>query len=155
MGYTTVFKGEFKLEPTLNKPQMDYLQKFSETRRMKRNPDMLVDSTAEAVGFADLGADGEYFVSGAGFAGQDNTPDVLDHNEPPGKQPSLWCQWVPNEDGTALIWNGAEKFYEYHEWLKYIIEKFMMPWGIKCNGTMLCCGEDPKDASEIQVVDNA
>lgn len=121
---------------------------------MKRNAQQLTDPYASAVGFTHLGTEGEFFVSGAGFAGQEHTADVIDHNTPPGKQPGLWCHWIPNADGSKMEWDGGEKFYEYVKWLRYIIREFLRPWGINCNGQVLCCGEDPEDVSMIRVAND-
>ena len=151
MGYTTVFKGSFTLQLFLNEAQRTFLLKLSQTRRMKRNPERLTDIYASAVGLTHLGTEGEFFVGGAGFAGQEHTADNIDHNNPPGKQPGLWCHWIPNADGSKLEWDGGEKFYEYVEWLRYIISNFLRPWGISGNGQVLCSGEHPGDVSMIRI----
>ena len=41
MGYSTDFYGFWTLTPALSLAQTDYLQKFSRTRRVKRNPDTI------------------------------------------------------------------------------------------------------------------
>lgn len=69
-------------------------------------------------------------------------------------QPGLWCHWIISEDGTKLKWNEAEKFYYYIEWLKYLINHFFEPWGIKLNGEIEWQGEDPDDFGKIIVTDN-
>ena len=68
--------------------------------------------------------------------------------------PGLWCDWVPNEDGTALEWNGAEKFYDYVPWIKYLIENFIKPWGLTVNGEVEWEGEESGDLGLIVVKDN-
>lgn len=68
--------------------------------------------------------------------------------------PSFYCQWVPSKDGTEIVWNGGEKFYEYIPWLKYIITKFIEPWGYKLNGEVEWQGEEPGDFGKILVQDN-
>jgi hypothetical protein len=66
MGYTTDFYGFWTLNPALSLAQTDYLQKFSRTRRVKRNPDAITDRRLAAIRLAairlDLGVDAEYFV---------------------------------------------------------------------------------------------
>ncbi|MBV9849396.1 MAG: hypothetical protein JO250_06890 [Armatimonadetes bacterium] len=52
------------------------------------------------------------------------------------KPPTLYCQWVPTEDGAGLEWDGAEKFYYYGPWLEYLILHFLRPWGYTLNGTV-------------------
>jgi hypothetical protein len=121
MGYTTVFHGSIELQPALNERQIAFLKKLSETRRMRRNGQDLTDPDAAAVGLPGVGIEGEFFVNGPGFAGQDEPGDVLDPNNPPMRQPGLWCHWVPSDDGTRIIWNRMEKFYEYVPWLKYTL----------------------------------
>ena len=40
--------------------------------------------------------------------------------------PAYWCDWTPTGDGSALIWNGAEKFYRSEQWLSFI-DIFLCP----------------------------
>lgn len=155
MGYTTDFNGSFELNKPLAPAHKAYLEKFAETRRMKRKeelalelPDPIRDAAELPVGF-----DGAYFVNGRGYCGQDNDESVTDSNRPPTGQPSLWCQWVPNNDGTAIVWDGGEKFYEYVDWIEYLIENFLKPWGYTLNGEVEWIGEDPNDRGMI-VIDN-
>jgi hypothetical protein len=85
MGYTTEFEGKFTVTPELSQEHMDYLNQFSETRRMKRDPKILEgfqDFLREVVGLP-LGTDGEYFVGGKGHCGQDRDASIIDYNEPP------------------------------------------------------------------------
>jgi hypothetical protein len=133
-----------------------YLKQFSGTRRMRRAAQKLKhcpDPLREAVGLP-LGKEGAYFVSGGGWAGQDHDESVLDYNRPPAGQPGLWCQWIPNALGTAIVWNGGEKFYDYVEWLEYLIGHFLAPWGYLLNGEMKWAGEDEVDQGTILVKDN-
>lgn len=71
-----------------------------------------------------------------------------------GAQPGLWCQWIPDKDGTIIIWDGGEKFYEYVSWLRYIIKNFLEPWGYTLNGQIRYRGEDWDDQGYITVTDN-
>jgi hypothetical protein len=156
MGYTTDFEGAFDISPDLKMKHYAYLLKFSESRRMKRDEKKLAkikDPARKAVG-RPVGVEGEFFVSGEGFMGQDNDSSVLDGNRPPKTQPGLWCQWVPSEDGTQIEWNGAEKFYDYVDWLKYIVKNFLKPWGYKLNGCVEWKGEESGDIGKIKVKNN-
>lgn len=156
MGYTTDFTGEFKLDRPLAPAHQAYLTKFNETRRMRRDPQIaakLPDPVREAVELP-LGPEGDFFVGGAGFMGQDGDDSVVNHNSPPNSQPGLWCQWRPNDDGTAIVWDEGEKFYEYTEWLWYLIETFLKPWDYKLNGTVRWQGEDSNDRGAIVVKNN-
>lgn len=71
-----------------------------------------------------------------------------------GGMPSYYCQWVPNEDGTAIQWDGGEKFRGYMEWLEYIIGAFLIPWGYTLNGEVHWSGDEVRDVGKIIVVDN-
>lgn len=68
--------------------------------------------------------------------------------------PGFYCQWVPTVDGDGIEWDGNEKFYEYVEWLEYIIKHFIEPWGLKLNGEVEWQGESNDDRGLIVVVDN-
>jgi hypothetical protein len=163
MGYTTDFSGKFKLNKQLTLEHSTYLKAFSETRRMCRNAALvaeLPDHRREAVGLP-VGPDGGYYVGAIDLnnkdicAGQDfKSPNVTNSNSPPQGQPGLWCQWVPTEDDDGIEWNGGEKFYEYVEWLEYLIENFLKPWGYVLNGTVFWYGEDHNDRGKIFVLDN-
>lgn len=113
-----------------------------------------------------------------------NAPDVIDSNEPPGaptfeqfrgsdflksysafdkalkdaikngSQPGLWCQWELTDSGEQLEWDGSEKFYNYVEWLRYLINNFFAPWGITLNGEIEWFGEDRNDRGKIVVTNN-
>lgn len=142
MGYTTDFSGQFNLNKQLSPKMQQFLKLFNETRRMKRNTD-------EA-----FGVDGEFFVFGGGDFGQASEPNIINHNQPPSTQPSLWCQWTPTEDGMGIEWDGGEKFYSYTEWLVYLIHKILAPNGYVLNGVVEYSGEETSDVGEIVVVDN-
>lgn len=78
--------------------------------------------------------------------------------------PSYYCQWVPTEDGTAIEWNGDEKFYGSVEWMKHLINHFLKPGAEApldflqknhvCNGKIIAQGEDPRDRWKLLVNDN-
>jgi len=152
MGYTTDFLGQFKLNKPLDAETKEYLTAFAQTRRMRRNPKKIAEifgGTPEQYGI-----EGEFFVKGLGFCGQDNDASVLDHNYPPKTQPSLWCQWTPTADGTAIEWDGNEKFYNYVEWLEYIVKNFLDPKGFSITGDVVWQGEEVGDVGIINVRGN-
>jgi hypothetical protein len=156
MGYTTDFDGEFTLDKPLDAVQASYLKKLAETRRMKRDPAIAVtlpDPVRKAVGLP-IGDEAGYFVGGEDFMGQEKDKSVLDYNKPPTGQPGLWLQWEPSDDGTAIVWNEAEKFYDYTAWLKYLIDNFLAPWGYTLNGEVEWQGEDSEDKGILGVKDN-
>lgn len=155
MGYTTEFCGSLSFNKPVEKWLVEYINKFSKTRRMKRSPELIKETFPnwEELCFnGELGDEGEYFVGGTGFAGQDHDVSVLNHNVPARTQPGLWCDWVIGED--FLEWNGAEKFYHYEEWLEYLIDNFFQPLGYVLNGEIYWEGEDRDDFGTIHVEDN-
>lgn len=153
MGYYTEFDGEFRVSPPLRPEHATYLRAFSRTRRMKRdslNTSLRSDPVREGVSLP-VGDEGAYFVGEEGFKGQDIGPDVINSNIPPVGQPGLWCQWIPTEDCTAIVWDGGEKFYGYIEWIKYLIAHFLKPWGYTLNGEVYWEGEERDDAGIIRI----
>ena len=75
----------------------------------------------------------------------DNLPDA----------PGVWCQWIPCDEGAGIEWDGVEKFYNYIEWLDYLIDHFLKPWGYVLNGEVEWQGEERNDLGRIVVRDNA
>lgn len=102
MGYTTEFKGSFKLTPALNAEQKEVLNRIYDSE----------------------GEEGE---------------------------PSSYCQWEINEAGDELEWDGGEKFYNYEEWLHYINNHLLKPWGIVMDGIVKWQGEEMDDRGKIEV----
>lgn len=143
MGYTTDFSGSFKLDRPLDIETFNLLKGLSSTRRMARNVDE-----------KKYGVEGEFYVKGKGFAGQDRDKTIIDFNTPPKTQPGLWCQWVPNDTGTEIEWDGNEKFYCYVEWIQYIIDKILTPRKYKLNGEVEWQGEDSGDVGKIVIKNN-
>lgn len=153
MGYTTDFSGEVSITPPLNQAEISFLNAFNATRRVQRTR-------------------GPYYVGDRGCGvltpGQtfDGESDVTNMNAAPEGQPGLWCQWIPTEDGTAIQWDGGEKFYESEAWMEYIIDHFLKPGCIAakelpflqanhiCNGEIEAQGEDPNDRWKLVVEDN-
>lgn len=142
MGYHTDFRGSFQLDKKLSPEMQEFLTKLCNTRRMGRNTD------------DEFGVEGEFFIEGTGYKGQDSGGDVINVNEPPTTQPSLWCQWIPTEDGLSIEWDGGEKFYNYTEWIYYIINKILLPNGYTLNGSVQWRGEEFGDDGFMEVRDN-
>jgi hypothetical protein len=185
VGYTTEFNGSFQFSRKLNDTEIGYINTFSGTRRMKRDPNKLMElykgehglPNPDLTGTPKLpmsegtvtiinkdgenlpatnpyGVDGEYFCMNDSFLGQSYDESIINSNTPPKTQPGLWCQWVVDEDGTCLSWDQGEKFYDYIEWLQYLIKNFFEPWGVKLNGEVEWRGEDWEDNGTIVVTDN-
>ena len=125
MGYTTEFEGKF----VLNKP----LDPHTETRRMARKVPKK------------YGVEGEFYVGGKGYFGQEKEKNILDYNRPPATQPSLWLHWKPSDEATEIVWDGGEKFYEYEDWLRYLCDKILSPRGYEINGSVKFQGEESDD----------
>jgi hypothetical protein len=94
------------VQPPLNESEVGYLRRFAESRRMERDSGPYT---------CDAGPDA------------DESPDVLDANQPPLDQPSLWCHWEPTPDGREIRWNGAEKFDSAEKWMLYLAQVFLAP----------------------------
>jgi hypothetical protein len=149
MGYSTDFEGSFTLDKPLSIAQYNYLKAFNEIRHVSRHENItekLPDRLRTKVGLP-VGVEGEFYVG-------DADEGVIDQNQEAKTQPGLWCQWTPTEDGEGIEWDGGEKFYNYVEWLEYIITSFIKPWGFKLNGEVKWEGESNKDMGKIVVKDN-
>ena len=158
MGYTTDFYGSVSFNKPITDELRDYINKFSETRRMKRDVEKIKENFPdwEKNCFnGNLGVDGEYFVGGESFVfmGRDEDKSIVDYNRAPSTQPGLWCQWIIDENGD-LVWDEGEKFYNYEEWLVYLINNFFAPSGYICNGDIEFQGEDMEDFGTIHVENN-
>ena len=108
MGYTTEFDGEIAVTPPLNADEVSFLRDLANTRRMNRTK-------------------GPLYISKDANFGQDDRSDVIDYNQSHPDQPGLWLCWEPSDDGSAIAWNGAEKFYNSAEWMRYLVEKLLTP----------------------------
>ena len=163
MGYTTKFEGSFEFEEPLTDEMIQYINRFSTTRRIKRNVVKIKETYSDWKNLSfngDLGKDGEYFVGDSewilDWKSKDDSFDtsIINYNEPPAKQPGLWCQWVVSLDGKHLEWDGNEKFYNYVEWLEYLINHFFTPSNIFMNGSVMWRGENVEDIGKITVKHN-
>lgn len=154
MGYSTDFEGKFTIDKNLDDKTYNFLCKLAETRRMKRDICLLPSTGFEKYGFDSWGEEGEFYVDAGGLAGQNREKSILEYNQAPQTQPGLWCQWVPNNDRVTIEWDGNEKFYNYLEWLEYIIEKVLEPRGYKLNGLVSWQGEEASDFGQIKVKNN-
>ena len=152
MGYTTTFKGRFELDKPLKPEHQAYLDAFSSTRHMTWRVDEIAkipDPIRDAAELP-LGEQGEYFVAMAEAA----YSLAEDPNHSPKSQPSLYCQWMPSNDGKGIEWDEAAKFQSYDEWLWYVIEHFLKPWGYTLDGSVAYQGEDREDYGLLVVKDN-
>jgi len=156
MGYDTQFRGRFDLDKKLTDAHATYLRRFAEVRHMAREETLagkMPDPMREAVGLP-IGSMGMYFTGGTGYSGQDRDLSIIDYNSS-GRVPSLWCFWIPTEDLLGIEFDEErEKFYNYVEWIEFIIEHFLKPWGYVLNGEVQWVGEDVFDDRGTIVVEN-
>jgi len=68
--------------------------------------------------------------------------------------PDSYLQWVPSEDLQALVYDDNEKFYEYKDWLKWVLSHWIGRWGIVANGEILWSGEETDDNGILKVENN-
>lgn len=160
MGYQTDFTGEINIVPPLNPHEISYLSDFASSRRMDRVAGPYSTEEIDPFGREDPRLNG---------------PNG--YNTPPYGQPGLWCQWVSNEDGTGLVWDKVEKFYNADAWMFFVINTFLKPgatlqseprrpdWKYPdaighftfdhvLNGVITAAGEDPDDRWLLVVRNN-
>ena len=77
-----------------------------------------------------------------------------DERHEASKYPGIWCQWIPNEEKLAIVWDESEKFYEYTAWIKYLIRVYLKPWGYTLNGSVVWDGENVSDNGIIVIEEN-
>ena len=145
MGYTTDFLGHFIIDKKVDEDTFNLMNGLAGSRRMKRSglPDK-------------YGVEGEFYFETENM-GQNKNPlmgEIVEYNTPPRTQPSLWLQWVVEDDHQTIRWDGSEKFYNYIGWIKYLIEKILKPRGYKVNGAVSWQGEDKEDVGTINITEN-
>ena len=149
MGYATTFTGHFNFNKKPNNALKEYINDFSKSRRMKRDVNKIKESDANCKNNCfkgKLGIEGEYYIS------KDENSDV-NYNCPPSIQPSLWCDWIINDE-HQLVWDGIEKFYNYKEWHEYLISNFFEGDEYILNGEIEFKGEYEEDHGFIVVENN-
>lgn len=178
MGYTTNFTGEIAVTPPLSADEADFLARFARTRHCEHQPNLYfaMPGLLSPAELLQLGRHAAYMHSDC------PRPGSSCYRSATGA-PGLWCQWVPgtiNHDTgefTSIEWNGGEKFYDYAEWMKFLIQHFLMPGafaltgsglaetgsaaavmspaGHVLNGVIEWRGEEDSDMGQIIVKDNA
>ena len=157
MGYTTEFRGKFKFNKPVIDKLKDYVNSFCGVRHMIRDTRIIKQiypNWNDMCYFGNLGPEGEYFINDDCNFGQSMDASIVNYNLAPKTQPGLWCQWEIDDSGEHLVWNGAEKFYDYVDWLKYLIDTFFEPNGYFLTGVMEFQGEDYDDCGHIIVRNN-
>jgi hypothetical protein len=108
MGYTTDFLGHIDIDPVLNEHEQAYLAAFGLARHFDRPA-------------------GSYDVPGNPYADDRQGVDLDAYNRLGTGKPQLYCQWVVCPTGCCLSFDGNEKFYEPVQWLRYLIDHFLVP----------------------------
>lgn len=167
MGYSTEFFGKFETDRVMDESFINYINAFSARRHMKRDLEEIKKiyphDWAQQCFNGDLGVEGAYFIGDKEDSkvfkytifnkdGEDSS--VIDYNTQPKGQPGLWCQWIIGPDRKSLVWDNGEKFYNYTEWLEYLIQHFFAPCGYVLNGRVKWQGEDINDSGIIVVTNN-
>lgn len=156
MGYTTTFSGSLRFNREVSVQMQEFINRFSATRRMPRDNDKIKEvypNWRELCFFGDLGNNGAYFAPISRNFGQEDDGTIIDSNGwRCSVHPSLWCHWIIEDN--KLMWDGGEKFYDYVEWLEYLIKHFFAPLGYVLNGDIEWEGEERDDCGTIHVVNN-
>lgn len=151
MGYTTWFEGGFTPNKPFKKEFINYINAFSEKRHEPRDVEIIKRSDPDWSKHCldgNLGPYGMYYVGS--FNG-----GIVDRSSVKGYTcPGYWCDWFINEKTGAVEWNETENFYEYTDWLIFLIKNFFEPAGYILNGGILWEGEDNEDRGKISVVNN-
>lgn len=172
MGYTTRFAGEIHFDHPVSAELKKYINSFAKTRHVRCDTSMIQRLFPEWQKYSwkgQLGFEGEYFI---GPRIEINRPvidseetfyrwkdeinkanGIIDDNVPPRGVPGLWCNWIIDENGS-LCWSRGEKFYNYEEWLVYLIDRFFAPKGYLLDGKLLYSGEREDDMGYIFVRNN-
>lgn len=66
-----------------------------------------------------------------------------------------YCQWELKNN--SIVWDGGEKFYNYVEWLEYIIKyiESQEPNTYSYSGQLLWQGEEIGDIGKIYITENS
>jgi hypothetical protein len=150
MGYTTEYDGQISVEPPLNPTEVAYLQAFAATWRGERPDD-------------------PYYI-GSEISLDHTSARLIPFNpRPPAGQPNERCCWTPTDDGSAIVWDGSEKFYDGPDWMQYLIDHFLtrtagsfaadprsegFTFDHQCHGHLRAQGEDFRDRWALAVSGN-
>ncbi len=151
-GYDTQFTGEFRLNKELSPELYKYLRFFSAQKRVKW------DNLPE-----EFGTDGEYYYEGMddyvseymfGKKISECSPVKVASVGSPGTQPNSWCNWTPTRDRIRIVWNGRKNFNDYVNWLRYIIENFLVDRDYILKGEVYYCGDCTLDYIRSDIGEN-
>jgi hypothetical protein len=136
------------ISPPLKEEHKKYLLAFNAVRHMALRDGVKIPCpTREAAGLPD---EARFCVVDLDHG----NARIADYNRPPEGVPGLWCGWTVSDDGKYLQWDGVEKFYNYVEWLGFMMETFLISWGYTLEGMIDWQGEDPDDTGHIVIDQN-
>lgn len=170
MGYTTEFRGAFRITPKVDAVLACRLNLWLNSRHFKRTFD--VANAEDTTLFGKPGDHGEFVMPSLRKAVQHTiqqgyNPLIAVHminadddfralsdeemrvyNEMPGDIPSLWSDILiinsTKEDESFLTWNGSEKSRHLDEWIKRVAG-FLHQCGYQVEGCIAAQGEDAGD----------
>ena len=155
MGYDTYFNGEFELDRLLTDDQREFLDLWLSGDHVARDADLLKSAACskqnlECLNLLDrLGMEpGEECVN---YIGHPNDGAETGHD--PHSLPGRHCYWQISPRGATISCERGSSFL-YVEWLTYIIEHFIKPWGYTLNGEVYWDGDQNDDRGKIEVIDN-
>ena len=156
MGYTTWFEGGLTPNKPFKKEFVNYINAFSEKWHEPEDVEIIKrfdPDWAKHCLDGNLGPYGMYYVGN--FDEGSFNKGIIDRSAAKGYTcPGYRCDWCINEEAGVVEWNGGEKFYQYTDWLIYLIENFFEPAGYILNGEFIWIGEDSEDRGKISVVNN-
>jgi hypothetical protein len=155
MAYRTTFSGVFVLDRALAPHHLAYLDAFARHAHPRRDA-YLAEAEPDPLRIAaglPVGPEGA-FVLGLGHDVENEDPSVIDPDAPASGVPTLRCHWVPTDDGRGMQWDGDAAFYDYVEWLTYVIGQLLAPWGYQLHGEITWLGESEDDRGTLRVTDN-
>ena len=77
-----------------------------------------------------------------------NDPDSIQ-----GEHPRSYMQWVPAQSLDHIVYDGNEKFYEYVDWMKWLVN-YLKGIGITADGEIDWSGEQAGDTGTIVVANS-
>ncbi len=66
---------------------------------------------------------------------------------------SSYCRWAITSDRQHIEWDRGEKFYDYAEWLQWLIDNKFKPAGLTLTGSVRYDGEDIEDVGTLSIED--
>ena len=158
MRYRTSLSGSISVDKPLDDKFKNILNGLNKTKRMQRDVSILANNLNISVKTCTemYGEDGQFYFNLDNQLGQTHTDDIINYNEPPSGQPSLWCGWRYNEGKNIIEWDGSRrgsnKFDEYIEWITYI--KDLLSTDYILNGRVDWFGEERADKEAIILTNN-